>query len=244
MVSITRPSRGERWSATTTRQIGFFLPPTRVSLTRTAKSQFTSRSGGRGAAAAPSVARWPPTLAAAGHLRQRRHLALLELPHHLLHLAELLHELVHGLHVRARPKRYPAAPRPVQNRRIAPLLRRHRGDDRLEAVQVAVVDLQVPELAADAGHHLQQARERAHLPDLVHLVEEVVVRELLLADLALELRGLALVHLALRLLDEREDVAHAEDPLRHPVGVEALEGVELLARRRVEDRLAGDRLDR
>src|SRR3954464_3905097 len=144
---MARPSRGERWSATTTRQIGFFFPPTRVSLTRTAKSQFTSRSGAPAARmGAPLVARSAPTLAAAGHLRQRRHLALLELPHHLPHLAELLHELVHGLHVRARPERDPAPPRPVQDRRVAPLLRRHRGDDRLEAVQVAVVDLQVPEL--------------------------------------------------------------------------------------------------
>ena len=30
-VSMKRPSRGERWSATTTRQMGSFLPPTRVS---------------------------------------------------------------------------------------------------------------------------------------------------------------------------------------------------------------------
>src|SRR3954453_962408 len=144
---MTRPSRGERWSATTTRQIGFFFPPTRVSLTRTAKSQFTSRSSGRcarggairrsgGAAAAPSVARWPPTLAAAGHLRQRRHLALLELPHHLLHLAELLHELIHRLHVGPGPERDAAPARPVEDRGVAPLLRRHRGDDRLQAVEV------------------------------------------------------------------------------------------------------------
>ena len=56
--------------------------------------------------------------------------------------------------------------------------------------------------------------------------------------------GLALVHLALGLLDEGHDVAHAEDPLGHPVGVEALEVAELLAGRGVEDRLAGDRLDR
>src|SRR5919197_5987783 len=35
MVSMKRPSRGERWSATTTLQIGFFLLPTRVRRTRT-----------------------------------------------------------------------------------------------------------------------------------------------------------------------------------------------------------------
>src|SRR5436309_8415722 len=36
IVSIVRPSRGERLSATTIRQIGFFLDPTRLSLIRTA----------------------------------------------------------------------------------------------------------------------------------------------------------------------------------------------------------------
>src|SRR4051794_15312628 len=36
IVSIVRPSRGERLSATTMRQIGFFFEPTRLSLIRTA----------------------------------------------------------------------------------------------------------------------------------------------------------------------------------------------------------------
>ena len=36
IVSIVRPSRGERLSATTIRQIGFFFDPTRLSLIRTA----------------------------------------------------------------------------------------------------------------------------------------------------------------------------------------------------------------
>jgi len=36
IVSIVRPSRGERLSATTIRQIGFFFEPTLLSLIRTA----------------------------------------------------------------------------------------------------------------------------------------------------------------------------------------------------------------
>ena len=48
----------------------------------------------------------------------------------------------------------------------------------------------------------------------------------------------------LGLLDQGHHVAHPEDPLSHPVRVEALELVELLAGRREHDRLAGDRLDR
>src|SRR2546426_7926179 len=108
MVSMTRPSRGERWSATTTRQIGFFFPPTRVSLSRTAKASVHLEFGSGRAG----------TLAAAGKLLHRGHLALRQLAHHLLHLAELLDELIHGLHIGARTARDPAPARPVQDRRV------------------------------------------------------------------------------------------------------------------------------
>ena len=122
--------------------------------------------------------------------------------------------------------------------------RRHRQDDRLDAVDLALVDLQALELlAGEAGDHPQQRGQRPHLADLLELLEEVLERELVLAQLALELLGLVVLELPLGLLDERQDVAHPEDPLRHAVGVEALELVELLARRREQDRLAGDGLD-
>ena len=64
---------------------------------------------------------------------------------------------------------------------FAPLLGRHRGDDGLEPVELAVVDVEVAELLAHPGDHLQQPLERAHLAHLLHLVEEVVERELVLA---------------------------------------------------------------
>ena len=53
-----------------------------------------------------------------------------------------------------------------------------------------------------------------------------------------------LVDLLLGFLDQAEHVAHAEDARGHAVGVEALEGLQLLAGRGEEDRLAGHRLDR
>src|SRR6266571_4014765 len=114
MVSITRPSRGERWSATTTRQIGFFLPPTRVSLSLTAKLQFTSRIAVR---CARIAVRCAGTLAPARQLLHGRHLALRQLAHHLLHLAELLDQLVDGLHVGARAACDAPPARAVEDRR-------------------------------------------------------------------------------------------------------------------------------
>ena len=64
------------------------------------------------------------------------------------------------------------------------------------------------------------------------------------SSFSLQVLGLLLVDLLLGLLDQAEHVAHAEDARGHAVGVEALEGLELLAGRGEEDRLAGHRLDR
>ena len=65
-----------------------------------------------------------------------------------------------------------------------------------------------------------------------------------LAKLFLHLRGLLLVDVLLGALDEREHVAHAEDPAGEAIGVEDLEGVGLLAGAHELDRHAGDGADR
>src|SRR5215210_1325895 len=170
---MKRPSRGERPSATTTRQIGFFLLPTRVSRTRTGTSRLR--------------------LATAHQLREGPHVALLHLAHELVHLPELVHEAPHVLDRGARAAGYPAPPRAVDDRWVRTLRGGHRGDDRLQAVELALVDVEVAQLGAHARDHLEQVRQRPHVAHLVHLLEEVVERELLLADLALELGGLVLV---------------------------------------------------
>ena len=136
------------------------------------------------------------------------------------------------------------AARAVDDRRVAALGGRHRADDRLDAVDLAVVDLRVLDLLGHARQHPEHVLERAHLLDLPHLVEEVLERELALAQLLLGLLHLVLVEGGLGLLDEREHVAHAEDAARHAVGVERLELVELLAGTGEEDRLADDLLHR
>src|SRR5918999_2706069 len=133
---MKRPSRGERWSETTTRQIGFFLLPTRVRRTRT------------------DIGR--ERLATAGQLLQRWHLAARDLLHDLLHLRELLHELRDGLNRGPGAARDPAPARPVDDLRVRPLLGRHRADDRLQAVELLLVHVERAELAADPGHHLQE----------------------------------------------------------------------------------------
>jgi len=111
--------------------------------------------------------------------------------------------------------------------------------------RLALVDFHPRQLVAgEPRDHPEQVRQGPHFADCAQLVEEVVEAELVAPQLALELARLALVELLLGLLDEAHDVAHAEDPLGHAVGVEALELVELLARGGEHDRLARHRLDR
>ena len=73
---------------------------------------------------------------------------------------------------------------------------------------------------------------------------EVVEGELALAEPGLLLGHLLLVELLLGLLDQRQHVAHAEDAAGHAVGMELLQGVEVLAGADELDRHAGDGLDR
>src|SRR3954452_12107750 len=231
-VSMKRPSRGERWSATTTRQIGSFLPPTRVSLSRTAMRSFRASKRRRRLAGLP-------------HERPEvRHLAAPDLAHQRAPLVELLDELVDLLDARPRPLGDAKPARALDELGPPALLGRHRQDDRLDAVDLALVDLHLRQLLArEPGQHAEDRLERPHLAQRLELLEDVVEGELVAAQLALELERLVLLELLLGLLDERHDIAHAEDPLRHPLRVEALELVELLAHAREQDRLARDRLD-
>ena len=86
--------------------------------------------------------------------------------------------------------------------------------------------------------------EGAELSDFLHLREEIVEREVRLAQLLLHLLGFFRIERGLRLLDEGEHVAHAEDARRHAVRMERLERLELLAHADELDRAARDRLDR
>src|SRR5215210_4128346 len=128
---MTRPSRGERRSATTTRQTGSFFPPTRVSRMET---DMTARQD--------SELPLPHELAEIGHL------ARAEALHHLAHLAELLDELVDLLDRRARALRDPQAARALDELGPAPLLGGHGEDDGLYAIELLLVHLQLGELVA------------------------------------------------------------------------------------------------
>src|SRR6056297_2209716 len=69
------------------------------------------------------------------------HPALAELLHHLLHLGMLLQDPVDLLDLDAGPAGDPALAGTVDNRRMAPLFRRHRVDDRSLLAHLALAHL-------------------------------------------------------------------------------------------------------
>ena len=109
-----------------------------------------------------------------------------------------------------------------------PLVRCHRQHDRLDPRELLLVQVEALQLLAHPWNELEHTLERAHPSDHPVLARKSS-RWLARADALLHLRLLVLLDRGLRLLDQREDVAHAENPRRDTVGVEVLELVELLA---------------
>ncbi len=180
------------------------------------------------------------TAAAAAHGR------LAKLGHHPLHLLELAEELADLGHRRAAAAGNATAPAVGNDVRVTALLGRHRKDDGLNVLILVVADLHLllADELADAGDHLEELGERAHPLELLELVEEVFEVEGAGQDFLLQLLALFLGRLLLRLLDERDDVAHAEDAGGEAVGVEGLDGIHALARADELDRDADDGADR
>src|SRR3990172_13107860 len=171
MVSINRPSRALRESATTMRYVGCFLLPRRASRI------------------AVAIGHLLPLSRVPEHLeRILGHAARAKLLHHLLHLLELGKQVIHSLDVGARTGRDAPAAAAVDPIRLAALFSRHGRDDSLDLVEGLFVHLQPLELGRwNAGDHTQEARERPHLPDLLDLFKKVVERKRALAKALLQL---------------------------------------------------------
>ena len=92
----------------------------------------------------------------------------------------------------------------------------------------------------DAGQHAHQAADAAHLLHLGELLAQIVEIERALAHLLGDARGLLGVDRRGGLLDQRDDVAHAEDAVGDARGIEIFQRIELLAGADQLDRLAGD----
>jgi hypothetical protein len=94
------------------------------------------------------------------------------------------------------------------------------------------------ELCGQFVDHRRQAAHLAHLADLV--LEVIEIEALARLELFGELDGLFFVDAFLRILDQRQHVAHAEDSRSHALRVEGFEAGQFFAYPRVLDRSASD----
>ena len=97
---------------------------------------------------------------------------------------------------------------------------------------------------AEAGHHLHHRAHAAHLAELFHLREQIVKVELAFLELLRHFLRIFAVDRLRCFLHEGDNIAHAEDTLRDPVGVERLQRVPFLANPHKLNGLARDRTHR
>ncbi len=134
-------------------------------------------------------------------------------------------------------------PRRLHNFGIAPLLRGHGQDDGALARDDLVVELGRGHLFLEFRHARQQAHNPAQSAELVHLGElfgEIVEIELAFAHLVGDALRLFGVDGFRGLLDQGDNVAHAEDAIGDALGMEIIQRVHFFARADQLDRLAGD----
>ena len=83
--------------------------------------------------------------------------------------------------------------------------------------------------ALTPGQHAQNVLHGAHVLQLIHLLEKVVQRKGIGAELALQLRSLFLIERGLRFLNQGKHVAHAQDAGSHAIRVKQLDIGEFLS---------------
>lgn len=88
-----------------------------------------------------------------------------------------------------------------------------------------------------------RSRRASHIFQLRELIVEIGKGEFIALELLLQLGGLLCVERGLRLFNQREHVAHAEDARGHAAGVERLDLIKLFAGADEFDGLAGHGLD-
>ncbi|SHV96801.1 Uncharacterised protein [Mycobacteroides abscessus subsp. abscessus] len=91
-----------------------------------------------------------------------------------------------------------------------------------------------------AGQHAQQVADGTHLADRQHLLQEVLEREFPRGDLLGGRQGLLGIEVLFGLLDQGQQVTHAQNAAGHPIGVEDVEVLQLFPGRREQDRGPGD----
>ena len=126
----------------------------------------------------------------------------------------------------------------VEHLGLEALLTSHGVDDRLHVLESIVVELHAFKGFSRTRDHAHELVQRSHPLDGLELLEEVLESESLLAQAFFQLLGSVALDGLLGLFDQREDIAHPQDPRGHAVGMKRLQILDLFTGADEFDRLA------
>ena len=130
---------------------------------------------------------------------------------------------------------------------MAALLGRHGIDNGFHALELFFRHGRI-HLIGHLPHPRQfahQSRNAAHTMNLAQLLEEVLqVKLTALVHLFGELLRLLLINLGFGLFNQRQHIAHSQNPPRHTIGMERLQAIQFFACAQKLDRLTGNLPDR
>ncbi|CAM4093649.1 hypothetical protein VRRI112168_14240 [Vreelandella rituensis] len=155
----------------------------------------------------------------------------------------LLEQTIEIRHLQARSGGNTPLARAIDDVRLTALLGRHGVDQGFKLAQLLFRAGALSHFRhlSHAGQLAQQTAHAAHFLELLELIAEIFkIEAFAFLDLLGQLFGLVLVDGTLGFLDQGKHVAHTENTRCDPVGVERLQGVDLLPHPHELDRLAGD----
>ena len=158
----------------------------------------------------------------------------------------LLQELINLLHTRAAALGDPLPAAAIDELMVPALFRSHGINDGLDTHQFFLVDLDLLHVfeRPDAGQHAKNLIKRSQLPDLLQLVPKILESEAVGKHFFLQLDCFLLIDNFFRLLDKRQNVAHAHNPRHKAIRMKQLQSVVFLPGADKFDRLTRDLLDR
>ena len=126
---------------------------------------------------------------------------------------------------------------------ICPFCFGHRIDDCFQILDLLFACLcsLIGDLAGHSREHFQNFAQRAHISYLLDLFEQVFHIKRIFLELFGNFHCLLLIHFILRLLNQGEHVAHAQNSRSHTIRMKYFQVVELFAHTDKLDRLSGNR---
>ncbi len=112
----------------------------------------------------------------------------------------------------------------IQQSRVVAFGRRHGMNDGFNTLEGVIFNVDILQGLSHAGNHPHKVLNITHFFDLLQLRQKIVEIKLVLCQFFLKLSGFLLIELLLGFLNQRHNVAHAQDTVGHTTRVKQVDG--------------------